>query len=184
MESQTCLSDLQGLVPNLRARLRKLFACKKHKEMTVYQEVNQVWSMNYKQDQLEDGRTFGSFNVTLDFERQTVGKVVYFSLHTERVIREIKQIISCLVKSKVICCDKGPDYIGAAIEGWAKYWGIKPEYTQQTNLQQNDYMERLNEKVRYEWLLQCCWADSKDVQDYAIKQIWSYNHNRPKTAFG
>jgi putative transposase len=73
-----------------------------------------------------------------------------FSLPSEWVIREFKQIISWRVKPQVIRCDNGPEYISAAIQNWAADWGIKLEYIQPGNPQQNAYVERFNRTLRYE----------------------------------
>ena len=50
---------------------------------------------------------------------------VDFSLPSERVIRELKQIISWRGKPEVIRCDSGPEYISTAIQAWAQEWGIR-----------------------------------------------------------
>ena len=57
------------------------------------ESINQVLSMDFMHDQLQDGRTFRFFNVIDDFNREAIGMEVDFSLPTERVIRELKQII-------------------------------------------------------------------------------------------
>ena len=49
--------------------------------------------MDFMHDQLQDGRTFRLFNVIDDFNREAIGMEVDFSLPSERVIRELKQII-------------------------------------------------------------------------------------------
>ena len=72
----------------------------------------------------------------------------------ERVIRELKQMISWREKPLVIRCDNGPENIRAAIQNWAAEWGIRLEYIQRGNPQQNAYVERFNRTVRYEWLSQ------------------------------
>ncbi len=64
-----------------------------------------------------------------------------FSLLEERVIRELKQMISWQGKPQVIRCDNGPEYISAAVQTWAAEWGIKLEYIQPCNPQQNAYVE-------------------------------------------
>jgi len=38
--------------------------------------------------------------------------------------------------------------------------------------------------VRYEWLSQYNWSYLAEVQDFATKWIWSYNHDRPDMALG
>jgi len=52
--------------------------------------------MDFMHDQLEDGRTFRLFNVIDDYNREAIGMEADFSLPAERVIRELKQMISCI----------------------------------------------------------------------------------------
>ena len=75
--------------------------------------------MHFMHDQLKDGRTFRLFNVIDDFNREAIGIDVDFLLPLERVIRELKQIISWRGKPQVIRCENGPEYISAAIQYWA-----------------------------------------------------------------
>jgi putative transposase len=70
-----------------------------------------------------------------DFNREAIGMEIDFSLPSERVIRELKQIISWRGKPEVIRCDNGPEYISAAIQAWAQEMGIRLEYIQPGNLQ-------------------------------------------------
>ena len=60
--------------------------------------------------------------------------------------------------------------------------GIRLEYIQPGKPQQNAYVERFNRMVRYEWLSQYYWSELAEVQDFATKWIWSYNHDRPNMA--
>jgi putative transposase len=169
---------------NLRIKPRKRLVREKPEALTVPLAINQVWSMDFMHDQLEDGRTFRLFNVIDDFNREAIGMEVDFSLPSERVIRELKQIISWRGKPAVIRCDNGPEYISAAIQTWAQEWGIRLEYIQPGNPQQNAYVERFNRTVRYEWLSQYYWSELAEVQDFATKWMWSYNHDRPNMALG
>ncbi len=169
---------------NLRIKPRKRLVREKPETLTVPQPINQVWSMDFMHDQLQDGRAFRLFNVIDDFNREAIGMEVDFSLPSERVIRELKQIISWRGKQEVIRCDNGPEYINAAIHAWAQEWGIRLEYIQPGNPQQNAYVERFNSRIRYEWLSRYYWSDLAEVQDFATKWIWSYNHYRPNMALG
>jgi putative transposase len=62
--------------------------------------------------------------------------------------------------------------------------GIRFEYIQPGNPQQNAYVERFNRTVRYEWLSQYYWSSIEEVQDFATQWIWSYNNDRPNMALG
>jgi putative transposase len=130
------------------------------------------------------------FNVIDDFNREAIGMEVDFSLPSERVIRELKQIIAWRGKPQVIrCadlgfCHNGPEYISGAIQNWAAEWCIRLENIQPGNPQQNAYVERFNRTVRYKWLSQSYWRDLAQVQDSATQWMWSYNHDRPNMALG
>ncbi len=168
---------------NLRIKPRKRLVREKPEALTVPGGINQVWSMDFMHDQLEDGRTFRLFKVIDDFKREAIGMEVDFSLPSERVIRELKEIISWCGKPQVIRCDNGPEYISAALQNWVSEWGIGLEYIQPGNPQQNAYVEWFNMTVRYEWLSQYCWHDLAKVQDFATQWMWSYNHDRANMAW-
>ena len=174
----------EELALDLRIKPRKRWVREKPGALIVPQSFNQVWSMDFMHDQLKDGRTFRLLNVIDHFNREAIGMEVDFSLPSERVIRELQQIISWRGKPQVIRCDNGPEYISAAIQSWAADWGIRLEYIQPGNPQQNAYVERFNRTVRYEWLSQYYWRDLAEVQDFATKWMWSYNHDRPNIAPG
>ena len=140
--------------------------------------------MDFMHDQLQDGRTFRLLNVIDDFTREALGIEIGFALSSERVIRELKQIIAWRGKPEVIRCDNGPQYISAAIQTWAQEWGIRLEYIKPGKPQQNACVERFNRAVRYEWLSQYNWTDLAEVQDFVTKWMLSYNHDRPNMALG
>jgi putative transposase len=87
---------------NLRIKPRKRLVREKPEPLAVPQQSNQVWSMDFMHDQLEDGRSFRLFNVIDDFNREALGIEVDFSLPSERVIRALKQIIRWRGKPEVI----------------------------------------------------------------------------------
>lgn len=169
---------------NLRIKPRKRLVRQAPEPLTVPTNVNQVWSMDFMHDQLADGRSIRVLNVIDDFNREALGIEVDFSLPSERVIRTLKQIIDWRGKPLAIRCDNGPEYLSAAIVGWASQWGIRLEYIQPGKPQQNAYVERFNRTVRYEWLSQYHWDDIDHVQRVATEWMWSYNHERPNMALG
>jgi putative transposase len=48
----------------------------KPESLTVPEGINQVWSMDFMNGQLEDGRAFRLFNVIDDFNREAIGMEV------------------------------------------------------------------------------------------------------------
>jgi putative transposase len=116
MESQARVAHLQGAGSQFAHQASQGLVREKPEALTVPQGINQMWSMDFMHDQLEGGRTFRLFNVIDDFNREAIGMEIDFTLPSERVIRELKQIISWRGKPQVIRCNTGPEYISAAIQ--------------------------------------------------------------------
>jgi len=169
---------------NLRIKPRKRLVREKPQSLSVPEAINQIWSMDFMHDQLSDGRSIRLFNVIDDFNREGLGIEVDFSLPSERVTRALDQIIEWRGKPQVIRCDNGPEYISNVTLEWAGERSIRIEHIQPGQPQQNAYVERYNRTVRYEWLSQYLFATLDEVQDFATRWLWEYNHERPNMALG
>jgi putative transposase len=140
--------------------------------------------MDFMADQLADGRSFRALNVLDDFNREGLGIEVDFSLPAERVIRSLDQIIEWRGQPDTIRCDNGPEYISELLKQWAEERGIRLEFIQPGKPQQNAYIERYNRTVRYDWLAQYLFDSIEEVQEYATRWLWTYNHERPNMGLG
>ena len=169
---------------NLRIRPKKRLVREKPEPLAVPEAINEVWSMDFMHDQLSDGRSYRLFNVIDDYNREGLGIEVDFSLPAERVIRSLDQIIEWRGKPVVIRCDNGPEYISGALQEWAEKRRIRLAYIQPGKPQQNAYIERYNRTVRYDWLGQYLFESIEEVQDFATRWLWTYNHERPNMGLG
>ena len=98
--------------------------------------------------------------------------------------RQLSNTVGGVYADIVLRCDNGPEYVSAIMIEWAEKKGIRIEYIQPGKPQQNAYVERFNRTVRYEWLAQYVFESLGQVQDYATRWIWNYNHERPNMALG
>ena len=169
---------------NLRIKPKKRLQRAKPEPLAVPMTINEVWSMDFMHDQLEDGRNFRLFNVIDDFNREGLGIEIDFSLPSARVIRALEQIIEWRGKPAVLRCDNGPENISGLIQAWADRNGIRLDYIQPGKPQQNAYVERFNRTVRYEWLSQYYWSNLDEVRLFATQWLYGYNHHRPNMALG
>jgi len=169
---------------NLRIKPRRRLVREKPEPLSVPQHVNEVWSMDFMHDRLENDRSFRLLNVIDDFNREALGIEIDFSLPAERVVRALQNIIEWRGRPQVIRCDNGPENISGALQRWAQERGIHLDYIQPGKPQQNAYVERFNRTVRYEWLSQYLWSDLHEVQEFATRWMYSYNHDRPHMALG
>ena len=172
------------LALNLRIKPKKRLCREKPEALSVPEAINDVWSLDFMHDQLVDRRPFRLLNVIDDFNREALGIEADFSLPAERLIRALEQIISWRGKPRVIRCDNGPENISGAVQTWASRQGIRIEYIQPGQPQQNAYIERFNRTVRYDWLAQQLFDTIDEVQDQATRWMWHYNHERPNMALG
>ena len=169
---------------NLRIKPRRRIKRDKPDELAVPEVPNQVWSMDFMADRLEDGRAFRLLNVLDDFNREGLGIEADFSLPAERVVRVLNQIIEWRGKPDVIRVDNGPEYISGTLMTWAQQRGIALQHIQPGKPQQNAYVERYNRTVRHEWLGQYIFETIQEVQDHATEWLWTYNNDRPNMGIG
>ena len=169
---------------NLRIKPKRRIKRDKPEALSVPDEINQVWSMDFMSDTLEDGRSFRTFNVIDDFNREGLGIEVDLSLPSLRVIRSLEQIIEWRGKPAALRCDNGPEYISQKLIDWANNRQITLLYIQPGKPTQNAYVERFNRTARHEWLDLHLFKNIKHAQELATKWLWTYNNERPHTAIG
>jgi putative transposase len=169
---------------NMRIKPKKRLVREKPEPLAVPETINQVWSMDFMHDRLEDGRAFRLFNVIDDFNREGLAIEVDFSLPAERVVRALDQIIEWRGKPQAIRSDNGPEYISGVLQAWAKQRDIRLDYIQPGKPQQNAYVERYNRTVRYDWLGHYLFETIAEVQEFATRWLWTYNYERPNMALG
>jgi putative transposase len=96
---------------NLRIKPRKRLVREKPEKLAVPEQPNETWSVDFMADQLSSGRTFRTFNVLDDYNRESLGIEVDVSLPSERVTRVLDQITQWRGKPRRLRCDNGPEYI-------------------------------------------------------------------------
>jgi len=114
-----------------------------------------------------------------NFNREALAIDADFSSPSERVIRSLEQIIDWRGRSDTPRCDNGSEYVISALLVWAREQGIKLQYTQPRKPQQNAYVERFNQTVRYDCLTQYLFESISEGQEHATRWAWTYNSERP-----
>lgn len=169
---------------NLRIKPRRRIHREYPGVLDVPMAENQVWSMDFMSDQLVSGKTFRTFNVIDDYNREGLGIEVDVSLPAARVIRALDQIIEWRGKPSAIRCDNGPEYISQALVNWANERQITMIYIQPGKPTQNAYIERFNRTARHEWLDLHAFQSISHAQQLATTWLWEYNNERPNSAIG
>lgn len=169
---------------NLRIKPKKRIKRDKPEQLSVPTVMNEIWSMDFMHDQLQNGRCVRLLNVIDDFNREGLGMEIDFSLPAERVTRALDNIIEWRGKPAEIRCDNGPEYTSGKLQEWAAKKNIAIRYTQPGKPQQNGYAERYNRTVRYDWLNQYLFESIDEMRDFATEWLWTYNNERPNMGIG
>lgn len=169
---------------NLRIKPRRRIKRNYPGELDVPKAPNQVWSMDFMSDQLASGKSFRTFNVLDDYNREGLGIEVDTSLPAARVIRALNQIIEWLGKPAALRCDNGPEYISQTLMDWANEQRITLLYIQPGKPTQNAYIERFNRTARHDWLDMHEFTSIVHAQLLATEWLWQYNNERPHSSLG
>lgn len=169
---------------NLRIKPRNRIKRPYPGELSEPTAPNQVWSMDFMADQLSNGRSFRTFNVLDDYNREGLGIEVDFSLPAARVTRALDQIIEEKGKPAALRCDNGPEYVSQTLIDWASERRITLLYIQPGKPTQNAYIERFNRTARHEWLDMHSFSSIAHAQLLATQWLWQYNNERPNMGLG
>lgn len=169
---------------NMRIKPKRRIIREVSETLAVPHTINECWSMDFRHDSLQNGKSYRLLNIIDDCNREGLGIEIDFSLPAARVIKTLDQIIEWRGTPDSIRCDNGPEYISNILKAWAKKNNIKLLFIQPGNPQQNAYIERYNRTVRYDWLNQYLFDNIHEVQEHATRWLWTYNNERPNTAIG
>lgn len=164
---------------NLRRKHKKRLPARVKEPLLQPLFPNLTWSMDFMHDGLINGKTFRSFNVIDDFNREALNITLDTSLTSSRVIRELEKVIEWRGKPEKIRVDNGPEFIANSLEKWTQENGIELQFIQKGKPQQNGYVERFNRTYRTEVLDTFAFESIQQAQVITHAWIWIYNNERP-----
>lgn len=150
--------------------------------LTVPEQPNQCWSMDFMSDALTDGRRFRTLNVVEDWNREVLGIEVDFSLPAARVVRLLTQLVERHGPPARLRVDNGPELISHVLQEWCGQQGIVLHWIQPASPTQNAYVERFNGSFRRELLNGYLFATLQQVREHCRLWQYDYNHLRPHQA--
>ena len=145
---------------------------------------NTVWSADFMNDALADGRRFRTFNVVDDFNREVLAIEIDTSLTAARLVRVFERLKSECGLPAVLRSDNGPEFLGEAFTSWAEAAGMELRYIQPGKPSQNAYIERFNRTYREELLDQHLFGSLEAVREATWWWMLEYNEHRPHDALG
>jgi putative transposase len=169
---------------NIRRKGKQRLPSRNPKPLSVPNEMNQNWSADFMSDSLYDGRTFRTFNVVDDYNREALAIEVDLNLPAKRIIRVLERIAAWRGYPRQIRVDNGPEFISLAMAQWAEEHNIHLEFIEPGKPTQNSYIERFNGTYRSEILDFYIFQTLSEVQEITEQWVQEYNEERPHESLG
>lgn len=115
---------------NIRHKPKKRLPERVKQALTYKTAPNQMWSIDFMQDSLHDGRKVRLFNVLEDFNRESLAIEVDTSLPTRRMIRVLDRLVDERGASSNLRMDNGPEFISHQLEEWCRKRRITLQFIQ------------------------------------------------------
>jgi len=136
---------------------------------------NQVWSMDFIFDRLENGRTLKVFNVVDDFSKVCVGQIVDSSITGDRLVKFFSSLEELPTWLR---CDNGPEFWSKSFQAWV-YDNIKIDFIDPGKPTQNAFVESFNGKFRSECLNENLFFSLDHAREVIEEWRNEYNEIRP-----
>jgi putative transposase len=169
---------------NIRRRNKKRLPARVKQTLYQPQSINQVWSIDFMNDTLWDGRKFRLLNIIDDYNREVLAIEADISLPTLRVIRTLDYLKEFRGLPEMIRVDNGPEFISHKLDGWCRENKITLVFIQPGKPMQNAYVERCNGNIRKELLNVYVFTSLSEVREKAEEWMLDYNHERPHKSLG
>jgi len=172
---------------DLRPKHRKRLKSQKRGRPEAPKSINEVWTMDFTSDRLEDGRSFRTLNVIDIFTRRCLGIEVDTSLSSERVVRVMKQLTQKFGTPKLLQIgapfgSNGPEFRGKKLDVWAKKNNVELHFIDPGKPTQNGHIESFNGRFREECLNQEWFSTLKEARLLIEKWRTDYNTIRPHSS--
>jgi len=164
---------------NLRRKHKRRLPHRPAVPMSIPLAPNQMWSMDFMNDSLYDGRKVKIFNVLEEFNRQALCMEVDTSINSKRVIELLDRLIEKHNKPLSIRTDNGPEFMSNIFLDWCHRRKIYHQFIQPGKPVQNSLVERFNGSYRKEILDAYIFYSLNEFR--LVTENWKneYNQYRP-----
>lgn len=169
---------------NQRRKMKRRVPARIKEPLQQAEQINEVWSMDFMSDALQNKRKFRVLNIMDDFNRKAVNIEADFSMPASRVVQAMQRAIHENGKPRKIRVDNGPEFISADFSDWCKSQNITIQYIQPGKPMQNGYIERFNRSFREDILDSHLFEDLKQVKILSEEWMDDYNNARPHESLG
>lgn len=141
---------------------------------------DEVWSYDFIQDSLEDGRTVRILSVIDEYSRECVMLRAAKSFPSRRVIDCLEELlVTTGRKPEWLRSDNGPEFVAKQVQAWLSAAKVGAAYITPGSPWENGHVESFHASLRAEFLDRELFYTMKEVG--VMLEDWRdhYNHERP-----
>jgi len=168
----------------LKHRKKQRIAVAERKPMPKASMPNEVWSIDFMSDSLNNSRKFRTFNALDDFNREALTIEIDTSLPSARIIRSLEVVGSERGFPKYIRSDNGPEFISRSFRKFCCSHRIRHRRIEPGKPQQNSYIERFNRSYREDVLDMYAFENLRQARELTSEWLIEYNHDRGHDSLG
>ena len=146
--------------------------------------LNQVWSMDFVHDQLEDGRKIRCLTLVDKLSRECLRIEVDYRLRAQQVVHALDMVKIERGVPEVICVDNGSEFTSKLLDQWAYFQGVKLHFIRPGKPTENGHIESFNGRFRDECLNTHLFMNASHAQEQIERWRIDYNNWRPHTSIG
>jgi transposase InsO family protein len=141
---------------------------------------DEVWSYDFIQDSLADGRTVRILSIIDEYSRECVMLRSARSFPARRVIDCLEELlVTTGRKPEWLRSDNGPEFVASRVQDWLKQAGVGSACIKPGSPWENGHVESFHASLRAEFLDRELFFSMKEVA--VLMEDWRhhYNHERP-----
>ena len=169
---------------NLPRRIKRKLPKRVPSPLTVIDQPNRQWALDFMHDSLYCGRTFRTLNIIDEGTRECLSIDANTSLPSSRVIQALERLKDQRGLPDQIRCDNGTELTSGTFVDWCCDHNIKLAYIRPGKPQQNSFAERFNGSFRREFLNAYLFESLTQVRDMAWTYQQDLNYHRPHESLG
>ena len=130
------------------------------------------------------GRSFCTFNVVDDYNREVLAFGVDLNLPALRIIGVLGRVALTRGYPRKLRLDNDPELTSTRLAKWAEDHGVELGFIEHGKPTQNSYVERFNRTYREEILDMYVFRYLDEVREITENWITEYNEERPNESLG
>ncbi len=175
----------EGLkVPGKQPRRRRLWLNDGSCMRLRPQRPNHVWSYDFVEDTIHNGRKYRMLNIIDEFSRECLAMVPQRRFPADDVLAVLADLFIERGPPEHIRSDNGPEFTAKAVRQWLAKVGVRTLFIEPGSPWENGYIESFNARLRDELLNGEIFYTLEEVR--IITGWWRehYNKVRPHSALG